>query len=63
MEPPIMAEHIPALWADYVHPRIIPHVLGKLVGLTVMIFDGKGRFCFPESFRKALSKVPIKVER
>ena len=65
MEFSVVAENNPALGSDFSEPFVICSRLRKLelVFGVVVIFDGKGRPGRPDSFRKALSKVSIKIER
>lgn len=65
MEFPVVTENDPTFGADFRKPFVISCVLRepeRAFGI-VMIFDGKRRACHPDSFGKAFSKIPIKIER
>jgi hypothetical protein len=61
----VVAENDPALGSNFGEPFVIRSSLRKfeLVFGIVVMFDGKGRPGRPDSFRKALSKVSVKIER
>jgi hypothetical protein len=61
----VVAENNPAFCADCRKPFVVGRVLRELefVSRIVVIFDGKGRPCRPDSFWKALPEVSIKIER
>jgi hypothetical protein len=61
----VVAKNDPALRPDFGEPFVVSCFLRKfeLISWIVVIFNGKGRAGRPDSFRKALSKVSIKIER